>query len=120
MSDLYNPRISHISSLDEIDLAHYAIYSSTRELQKLVIINLDHCNRTVPRTYNTFDASSVFGKDLIVKRLTGGSSVPTTGLTWVGQTINGKGNLSGSKTIEECKDGIVSVGSSEAVIIERV
>ncbi|KAH8590030.1 hypothetical protein B0O99DRAFT_522066 [Bisporella sp. PMI_857] len=120
VSDLYNPRISHISSLDEIDLAHYAVYSSTRELQKLVIINLDYCNSTVPRTYKTFNVSSIFGKGLIVKRLTGGSSVAITGITWVGQTVNREGNLAGSKTVEECKDGVVTVGSSEAVIIERV
>ncbi|KAH8812634.1 hypothetical protein F5884DRAFT_878457 [Xylogone sp. PMI_703] len=119
VSDIRAPRISHIHSLDLSDSAHYALFSSSRQVQKLVILNLDYCNSTTPRTYKTSDVSSVLGRKLKVTRLTASSSIATCGLTWAGQTVNQSGKLSGKKIIEIVKDGIVSIGSSEGVIIER-
>lgn len=113
------PEISPIPSLDATDLAHYAVYSSSFNLQKLVILNLDYINGTNPRTYKTFDVSSEFGKGFTVKRLSGSSSIATQGLTWAGQTVDGNGHLSGAKVVEKVTNGVVSIGSSEAVIIER-
>jgi hypothetical protein len=51
--------------------------------------------------------------------LTGSSSIATTGLTVAGQTVDEQGNLSGAIVVEQVADGVISVGSSEAVIIER-
>ncbi|OBT81651.1 hypothetical protein VE02_10289 [Pseudogymnoascus sp. 03VT05] len=113
------PEIAPIRSLDATDLAHYAVYSSPFNLQKLVILNLDYINGTNPRTYKTFDVSSEFGKHFTVKRLSGSSSIATQGLTWAGQTVDGNGHLSGAKVVEKVTNGVVSIGSSEAVIIER-
>lgn len=120
VSDLgRSPQIVSIPSLDAVDLAHYAVYSSPSDLQKLVILNLDYINGTSPRTYKTFDVSSEFGKKFTVKRLTGSSSIADTNLTWADQTVDGDGNLSGTKVVEKVTNGVVSIGSSEAVIIER-
>ncbi|KFY04146.1 hypothetical protein O988_00965 [Pseudogymnoascus sp. VKM F-3808] len=113
------PEISPIPSLDSTGLAHYAVYSSSFNLQKLVILNLDYINGTNPRTYKTFDVSSEFGKHVTVKRLSGSSSIATQGLTWAGQTVDENGHLTGAKVIEKVTNGVVSIGSSEAVIIER-
>jgi hypothetical protein len=115
----HKPQIAAIPSLDAFDLAHYAVYSSSSDLQKLVILNLDYVNGTSPRTYKTFDVSSEFGDNITVKRLTGSTSIATDGLTWVGQNVDGNGNLSGTNVVEKVTNGVVSIGSSEAVIIER-
>lgn len=120
VSDLgYNASIAPITSLDAFNLAHYAVYSSSSNVQKLVILNLDYINGTSARTYKTFDVSSQFGENVTVKRLTGPTSVATKGLTWAGQSVDEDGNLSGSKVVERVTNGVISIGSSEAVIIER-
>ncbi len=119
VSDLdHNARVAPIPSLDAFDLAHYAVFSSSSKLEKIVILNLDYINATTARTYKEFDLSTL-GKNLKVKRLTGSSSIATAGLTVAGQTVDGQGNLSGAITVEQAADGVISVGSSEAVIIER-
>jgi hypothetical protein len=114
-----NARIAPIPSLDAFDLAHYAIFSSSSTLEKMLILNLDYINATTARTYKQFDLSSTLGTNLTVKRLTGASSVATTNLTLAGQTVDGEGKLSGTLVVEQVTDGVVSVGSSEAVIIAR-
>lgn len=120
VSDLgHKPEIASVPSLDAFDLAHYAVYSSSSDLQKLVILNLDYTNGTSPRTYKTFDVSSKFGQHVTVKRLTGSTAIATEGLTWAGQTVDENGNLSGTKFVEAVTNGVVSIGSSEAVIIEK-
>jgi hypothetical protein len=120
VSDLdHNAQVAPIPSLDAFDLAHYAVFSSSSSLEKIVILNLDYINATTARTYKKFDLSSTLGKNLKVKRLTGSSSIATTGLTVAGQTVDEQGNLSGAIVVEQVADGVISVGSSEAVIIER-
>lgn len=85
----------------------------------MVILNLDYFNGTTSRTYKTFDVSSEFGKEVNVTRLTGATSVAQDGLTWAGQTVDGQGKLSGAKVIEAVTNGVVTIGSSEAVIIQK-
>lgn len=118
VSELHEPQISPIYSLDAENMAHYAIYSSSRELQKMVILNLDYFNGTTSRAYKTFDVTSVFGKNVAVTRLTGSTSIAQQGLTWAGQTVDGQGKLVGTKVIERVTNGNVSIGSSEAVIVQ--
>lgn len=119
VSDLEdNIKVAPVPALDAFDLAHYAIFSSSSKLEKIVILNLDYIQANTARTYKQFDLSSTLGKNLKVKRLTGSSSTATTGLTFAGQTVDGQGNLSGALLVEQVSNGVVSVGSSEGVIIE--
>jgi hypothetical protein len=100
-------------------LALYAIYSGGT-LQKVVAINLDFFNSTTPRpTPQSVDVSEVLGQSLSIRRFTGASSDATGNVTWVGQSFDtgpGVGNL----TVENYNDGKVSVGASEAVLIEKI
>lgn len=113
------PHISPIYSLDAENMAHYAVYTSSGDLKKLIILNLDYFNGTTTRAYKTFDVTTVFGKSVSVTRLTGSTSVAQQGLTWAGQTVDGQGKVVGAKLVESVKNGNVTIGSSEAVIIER-
>lgn len=85
----------------------------------MVILNLDYFNGTTARAYKTFDVTAVFGTNLSVTRLTGSTSVAQQGLTWAGQTVDGRGEVVGTKILEKVTNGNVTIGSSEAVIIEK-
>jgi hypothetical protein len=47
-----------------------------------------------------------------------GTSTANKGFTWSGQTVDGSRKLTGYKTVERATNGVVSIVSSEAVIIE--
>lgn len=112
-------RVASISSLDGVGLAHYAIYEHDQTVPKrLIILNLDEIQQSATRKEKTFDVSSVLGHSVLVTRLTGPSSNATTGIHWAGQTVGEDGNLIGRKAVEST-NSTVTVGPSEAVIIER-
>ncbi|PLB49722.1 hypothetical protein P170DRAFT_357055 [Aspergillus steynii IBT 23096] len=113
-------RTASIPSLNGVGLAHYAIYEPGQTVpKKLVILNLDEVNQNTTRKQKAFDVSSALGQDVRVARLTGPSSNATSGIHWAGQTVDGLGNLIGKRMVESIFNSTVSVGSSEAVIIER-
>ena len=87
-------------------------------MQKIVALNLEFFNATTPRPEaHSIDVSSVLGRDLNVRRLTGSSSDVTGNVTWAGQSFDT--GLAVGDVIMESSTGVVSVGASEAVIIER-
>jgi hypothetical protein len=95
----------------------YALYSGN-VLQKIVALNLEFFNATTPRPEaQSIDVSSILGQDLRVRRLTGSSSDVTGNVTWAGQSFDT--GLAVGDIIMESSTGVVSVGASEAVIIER-
>ena len=113
-------KIAPVLSLDGPSVVHYAIYSSdSKTPQKLVIMNLEFSNATIARQQRTFDVSPALGQQVKVTRLTGPSSDATSGISWAGQTVDGEGSIVGVETYEYPADGVVSVGSSEAVIVEK-
>ena len=88
-------------------------------MQKIVALNLEFFNSTTPRPApQSVDISAVLGRSLSVRRFTGASSDATGNVTWTGQSFDtgpGVGDL-----VVEDSAGIVSVGASEAVLIERI
>jgi len=113
-------KIAPVLSLDGPSVVHYAIYSADSTIpEKLVVINLDFSNATIARQQRTFDVSPVLGQHVKVTGLMGPSSGATTGISLAGQTVDGEGSIIGVKTLEYPAGGIVSVGSSEAVIVEK-
>ncbi|KAH7395840.1 glycoside hydrolase superfamily [Cadophora sp. MPI-SDFR-AT-0126] len=119
VSNIRNPSIHRVASLDTYDLAHYAIYSGSR-LQKMVILNTHFHNGTAKlRPVKYVDLSPVLGKNIQVKRLTSANTIAKNGTTWGGQYVDGVGKLVGNETWEGIEGGVVRMYASEAVIVQR-
>ena len=74
---------------------------------------------TTTRAYKTFDVTPVFGQKVRVARLTGSTSVAQQELTWAGHTVDGQGKVLGTKLVENVRNGNITIGSSEAVMVEK-
>lgn len=100
-------------------LALYAIYSGNI-IQKIIAINLEFLDSTTTRPVSQdIDVSDILSQNLSVRRFTGIASDATINVTWAGQSFD-SGSGIGKMTVENYKTGRVSVGASEAVLIEIV
>ena len=97
----------------------YAIYSGDI-IQKVIALNLEFFTSTTARPISQgIDVSAVLGQNVSVRRFTGAGSDATGNVTWAGQSFDtglGLGNV----TVENYNKGQVSIGASEAVLIEIV
>jgi hypothetical protein len=97
----------------------YALYSGDT-IQKVVALNLDFFNLTTTRPVSQeIDVSDILGQSVSVRRFTGVGSDATGNVTWAGQSFDtgfGVGNI----TVENYDKGQVSIGASEALLIEVV
>ncbi|OGM39579.1 hypothetical protein ABOM_011758 [Aspergillus bombycis] len=118
VADLKVPRVAPITSLDSSSAVHFAIYDND-QIQKLVILNMAYFNGTTTRSRREFNVASSLGSNLRVRRLTGQSSDARTGVTWAGQSVDASGSIIGDLSIEKVSTGLVTLLSSEAVIVER-
>lgn len=130
MATALNINDPYIVPLDSVtkdsDVALYGIYSGapcTDNLQpkNLIILNLAYlpANSTDPvKPAKNVNVSSIFGKRAKVTRLTAPGSDSISGATLAGQSFD-SGKAKGRKVIEKVT-GIVTVRSSEAVIIETL
>ncbi|KAI9659153.1 MAG: hypothetical protein M1821_002113 [Bathelium mastoideum] len=119
------------SILNDTTLAAYAIYHSLSEeatnhnqstLEAVAIINMVMYNATQPadqRPYTLFNLSSVGVQrsEAKVRRLTAPGVDSQDNIEFAGQSVNSKGQLVGSLTLEVISDGAVFVGAGEAVLV---
>lgn len=114
------------SSSENLNLVIYALYSSRPADKdtlpaKLVLLNLDYysSNSTTERPTQQVDVSQLMGcEHVAVTRLTGKGADMTYGVTLGGQDWENGGNASGEKETEVVNSRIVSVGASEAIIVQ--
>jgi Glycosyl hydrolase family 79 C-terminal beta domain len=89
-------------------------------VQKVIALNLEFFDSTNTRPApRVVDVSDVLGQSVSVRRFTGVGSEATGNVTWAGQSFD-TGFGDGSITVENYYKGQVSIGASEAVLIEIV
>lgn len=117
VGDLGDPTISALPDLDTSSTVHFAVFDCGH-LSKLVLLNLDFFDGNATRSSERFNLSEVLGSKLEVRRLTADSSAAQTGVSWAGQQIDEDGILQRELDVERIDNGVVTVFSSEAVIVE--
>jgi hypothetical protein len=111
--------VEELSAFESETLALYAIYSGG-EIQKLIALNLEFFTSTTSRPVSQeIDVTNILGQNVSVRRFTGAGSNATSNVTWAGQNFDTGVGL-GNVTVENYNKGQVSVGASEAVLIEIV
>lgn len=134
---LTNARVYELSSLSTDTLALYAIYAGS-SLRKIIAVNFELydlppvSNSTTstastsasPRPGIVLNLSTLLNGGIAeadarlrVKRLTGPGSASETGATMMGESF-AAGRATGHRVVERVAGGVVTVGASEAVIIE--
>ncbi|KAL9095137.1 MAG: hypothetical protein Q9165_002740 [Trypethelium subeluteriae] len=116
--------IYELEALESDGLALYAFYEGD-ELYKVLVLNLDfysaaEASEAVPRPQKQVDVSAVLGTQVRAFRLTAPSSeeMDPAEVTVIGQNY-ANGTAAGTPDIEYFVNGIVCIGASEALIIER-
>jgi hypothetical protein len=95
----------------------YALYSGNT-VRKIIALNLEFFNATTARPVaQDIDVSAVLGQRVSVRRFTGVDSTATGNVTWAGQNFDTGAGV-GSLMVEKYYKGQVSLGASEAVLIE--
>jgi hypothetical protein len=96
----------------------YALYSGDT-IHKVIALNLEFYDSATTRPVSQdIDVSDILGQSVSVRRFAGVGSDATGNVTWAGQSFDtglGVGNV----IIENYSKGYISVGASEAVLIER-
>jgi hypothetical protein len=120
---LNNPHIASIPVADP-SLAVYALYEGSPSVaarpERIIILNMGvlKSNLSGPIAPATsIDVSQLLGNRTKITRLSGPGSDATSGATFAAQNYD-SGRPSGKKVVEKAK-GIVTVRSSEGVIIEK-
>jgi hypothetical protein len=105
------------------DLAFYGIYSEAPSAHskpdKIIVLNLAYLpanSTSLVKTSKSVDVSGIFRGDVKVTRLSAPGSDSISGATLAGQSFD-SGKAQGKKVTEKVK-GVVTLRSSEAVIIE--
>ena len=124
LSGTTNPTIYELSALGSDSLALYALYEGD-SAYKILALNLafySAVNATagVKRPQMQLDVSAVLGTQVRAFRVTGPSSeeTDTALVTAIGQSY-ASGTAIGTPDIEYPSNGVVGIGASEALIIER-
>jgi hypothetical protein len=120
---LNDPQIASIPVTDP-NLAVYALYegspSVTARPERIIILNMGVLESNLGRPIapaTSIDVSQLLGDRTKITRLSGPGSDATSGATFAGQNYD-SGRPSGKKVVEKA-EGIVTVRSSEAVIVEK-
>jgi hypothetical protein len=108
-------------------LAGYAIYGASKPHQRSALISIALVNLNVYNATATPGAArgsidfqlpaECASKKGSVQRLTAPGVEAREGVKFGGQTVSLTGEITGAKTVEKVKNGIVNVKSSEAVLI---
>jgi hypothetical protein len=95
----------------------YALYSGDT-IQKVIALNLEFYDSTTTRPVSQdIDVSDILGQRISVRRFAGVGSDATGNVTWAGQSFD-TGLAVGNIIVENYNTGYISVGASEAVLIE--
>ncbi|EEA25368.1 hypothetical protein PMAA_064790 [Talaromyces marneffei ATCC 18224] len=104
--------------VNETTFGAYAVYNEGK-LASIVAVNLNMWNSTMDdadHPYTTLSLPRAWN-DARVSRLTNSGVYTAENITFAGQYIDGKGHIVGKESFDKVIDGMVYVGSGEAVFL---